>query len=230
MAYADQKAGPGRMVAIVIVAILHVLIGYAFISGLAYKYVKKQVEELETFDIVEPPPPPEELPPPPPPEDVPPPQSPPPVVTPPPIVRVNTPPPVQMQTTTTPPAVYNPIPTAGPPAPPAPAAPPAPPVPVVSKAAAARGNPADWITNDDYPASALRGEEQGTSAIAWEINPQGRVVNCRVTSSSGSSALDRAACSALSRRGRYTPALDQNGNPIASPTQTRRVVWRLPEQ
>ena len=67
MAYADQKAGPGRIVAIAVVALLHVLIGYAFISGLAYKYVKKQVEDLDTFDIVEPPPPPEEVPPPPPP-------------------------------------------------------------------------------------------------------------------------------------------------------------------
>ena len=93
MAYADQKAGPGRIVAIAVVALLHVLIGYAFISGLAYKYVKKQVEDLDTFDIVEPPPPPEEVPPPPPPPPDQTPQSPPPVVTPPPIVRVQTPPP-----------------------------------------------------------------------------------------------------------------------------------------
>ncbi|WP_430634687.1 hypothetical protein [Sphingomonas hankookensis] len=64
MAYADQKAGSGRIVALIIVGILHVVIGYAFISGLAYKYVKKVTEDTETFDVEEPPPPPEEIPPP----------------------------------------------------------------------------------------------------------------------------------------------------------------------
>ena len=45
-----------------------------------------------------------------------------------------------------------------PPAPTAPPAPPPPPAPVVSKAAGAKGNPANWITNDDYPSRALRDE------------------------------------------------------------------------
>ena len=70
MAYADQKAGGSRFVAIGIVAIIHVIIGYAFISGLAYEYVKKAQEELNVIDVtVPPPPPPEELPPPPPPPE-----------------------------------------------------------------------------------------------------------------------------------------------------------------
>lgn len=227
MAYADQKAGSGRIVALIIVGILHVVIGYAFISGLAYKYVKKVTEDTETFDVEEPPPPPEEIPPPPPPPEQPQPQSPPPVVTPPPIVRTQAPPPVVIQSVTTPPPAYNPIPTAGPPAPPAPVAPPAPPAPVVSKAAGAKGDPAQWITNDDYPPSALNSGDEGVTGIAWDINAQGRVENCRVTSSSGSAALDRAACSAITRRGRYSPALDQSGNAIRS-SSSRRVRWQLP--
>ncbi|KQM18542.1 energy transducer TonB [Sphingomonas sp. Leaf24] len=227
MAYADQKAGNGRIVALIIVGLLHVLIGYAFISGLAYKYVKKAVEDTETFDVEEPPPPPEEIPPPPPPPDQPQPQSPPPVVTPPPIVQNPNPPPVQMQTQTNPPPSYVPIPTAGPPAPPAPVAPPAPPAPVISKAAGPRSDPATWFTNDDYPASALNSGDEGVTAIAWDINTQGRVENCRVTASSGSAALDRATCATLQRRARFTPALDQSGNPIRS-TGSRRVRWTMP--
>jgi protein TonB len=100
---------------------------------------------------------------------------------------------------------------------------------VVSKAAGAKGNPAEWISTDDYPPSSLRAEEEGTTAIAWDINTQGRVENCRVTASSGSAALDRAACQAITRRGRYSPALDQGGNPMRS-SSSRRVTWKMPAQ
>ena len=223
MAYADQKMSSGKVVAIIIVALIHAALGYAFVTGLAFQYVKKAQEKLNTFDVEEPPPPPPDEPPPPPPPDQQ--MQPPPVVSPPPIVRNPNPPPMVINTVPTPPPVYIPTPIAAPPAPPAPA--PAPPAPRVNQSAGAKGNPSDWITQDDYPASALRAEEQGTSAITWTINTQGRVENCRVTSSSGSSALDDAACRAITRRGRYSPAKDQNGNPIAS-TQSRRVVWKLP--
>lgn len=219
MAYADRNMSGNRVVALIIVALLHAVLGYAFVTGLAYQYIKKAQENLQTFEVEEPPPPPEEVPPPPPPPDQP--MQPPPVVTPPPIVQTMAPP-VVIQSVPTPPPAYTPP----PPAPPAPPAPPPP--PTVNKAAGAKGNPADWITNDDYPAASIRAEEEGTTAITWTINTQGRVENCRVTASSGSAALDRAACAALTRRGRYSPALDQAGNPIAS-TQSRRVVWRLPE-
>src|SRR5687767_13872788 len=91
MSYVDQKMSNGRIAAIVIVALLHALLGYAFVSGLAYSMVKEVAKDLKTFDVTEEPPPPEEEPPPPP--ETPTPVQPPPVVSPPPIVRVNTPPP-----------------------------------------------------------------------------------------------------------------------------------------
>ena len=228
MAYADQKAGSGRIVALIIVGILHVVIGYAFISGLAYKYVKKVTEDTETFVVEEPPPPPEEIPPPPPPPEQPQPQSPPPVVTPPPIVRTQAPPPVVIQSVTTPPPTYNPVPIAAPPAPPAPVAPPAPPAPVISKAAGIKGNPGSWVTDADYPASALNAEEEGVSGLTFEVNAAGRIENCRVSSSSGSSTLDRTACRLVTSRGRYTPALDAAGRPTFGGTKTLRFTWKLP--
>ena len=222
MAYADQKMSSGKIIAIVIVALIHAALGYAFVTGLAYQYVKKAQEKLNTFDVEEPPPPPPDEPPPPPPDQ---PMQPPPVVSPPPIVRNPNPPPIVMNTVPTPPPVYIPTPIAAPPAPPAP--PPAPPSNVVSKAAGAKGDENQWISQDDYPPSALRAEEQGTSVIAWTINTSGRVENCHTTSSSGSSALDEAACRAITRRGRYTPAQNATGQPIAT-TKSRRVSWRLP--
>ncbi len=90
MSYANRRQMSGnRTVSIVIVALLHVLLGYAIITGLAYNVVKKAAEDLKTFDVEEEPPPPEEEPPPP--EDTP--LPPPPQVSaPPPLVRFETPP------------------------------------------------------------------------------------------------------------------------------------------
>lgn len=99
----------------------------------------------------------------------------------------------------------------------------------IVRSAAAKGNPALWISDADYPARALREERSGTSSIRWEISTAGRVENCTVVASSGSPDLDRAACQAITRRGRYEPALDASGAPIRS-AASRRVVWRLPAQ
>lgn len=218
MAYADKQGMSGnRIASVIIVILIHAVLGYAFVTGLAFNVIKKVATDLKTFDVEEEPPPPEEEPPPPPPDQ---PMEPPPVVAPPPIVQTTAPAPT-IVTVQRPPPVFVPTPTAPP-------APPPPPAPTINKAAAASGNPASWITNDDYPPGALRREESGTTGIAWDINTQGRVENCHVTSSSGSAELDQAACKALTRRGKYKPALDQSGNPIRSQS-SRRVRWEIPK-
>src|SRR3546814_12838084 len=90
MAYADHSMGSSRMVSIIIVALIHAVLGYAFVTGLGMKYVKKAAQQLNVIDVQEEPPPPEEEPPPPPPDQ---PVEPPPVVAPPPIVQTPAPPP-----------------------------------------------------------------------------------------------------------------------------------------
>lgn len=218
MAYADQGMSRGRITAIVIVALLHALLGYAFITGLAYNVVKKVAKDLKTFDVTEEAPPPEEEPPPPPPEQT---VEPPPVVTPPPIVRTNTvAAPIVQSVNVAPPPVITPT------------APPAPPPPPRPKQAAVgakpRGNPANWATTDDYPSSALRAEAQGTSGFRLQVGSDGRVTGCTITSSSGNAALDDATCKLVTRRARFTPAQDENGTAMAD-TYANRIVWRIPE-
>ena len=210
--------------ALAIVAVIHAIVGYALVTGLAYNVVKKVAEDLNTFDVKEEPPPPEEEPPPPPPDQ---PVEPPPVVSPPPIVQTNTPPPVVIRTVATPPPVYVPTPIA-PPAPP-PAAPAAPAAPTISKAASARGNPGSWVTDADYPAAAQRREEQGRVGVTFEVNAAGRIENCRVSSTSGSSILDDTTCKLVTRRGRYTPALNAVGQAIPGGTKSLNFRWVLPE-
>lgn len=225
MAYADRNTGGSRVVAIVLVALIVAGMGYAFVTGLAYQYIKKKAEELKTFEVEEPPPPPEEVPPPPPPPDTPVPPPPTQVVVPP--ARVQVPVPAPPMSTTT---IIPPSPPISPPAPPAPPSPPAPPAAapaVISKAAAARGNPGEWVTNDDYPASALRNEEEGSVGISFNVNARGRVEGCSVTAGSGSRALDDATCRLVTSRGRYSPALDAAGNPIAGGRKSLRFTWKI---
>ena len=199
MSYVDQRMGAGRITSIVMVAILHALLGYVLVTGMAYKVVKKAVEDLKTVDVAEPPPPEEEPPPEPPTEVVP--MQPPPIVAPPPIVRLDTPPP-QVVATPNPPPI-NIVTTTAPPAPPAVPAP----APRIQPARA-KTDLNRYFSNDDYPEAALRSEEQGTVRASLQVGANGRVTGCTVTQSSGSSALDRATCSIIRSRARYSPATD----------------------
>lgn len=53
MAYADHSQGSSRTVSIIIVALIHAVLGYAFVSGLGMKYVKKAAEQLNVVDVKE---------------------------------------------------------------------------------------------------------------------------------------------------------------------------------
>ena len=221
MSYADRNVGASRAVAIVLVAVILAVVGYGFVTGLAYKYVKKAAEKLNTFDVQEPPPPPEELPPPPPPEqNVPPPPTN--VVLPPAIMQVPAPPPV---INTSP--VIPPPPPITPPAPPAPPAPPPP--PRVAKQVKPRGSPQSWVTNEDYPSAAIRSGDHGTVRVRLDVGADGRVTDCTIVASSGSSLLDSTACTLLRRRARFDPAEDPQGNKIAA-GWTQSFRWDLPEE
>jgi protein TonB len=197
---------------------LHVVLLWGLKNGLDYNAAAEIFEQLTVVDVKEEKKVEEELPPPPPPKDLPPPPKM--DVAPPPLPNLPPPPPLPSQPAP-PPA---PIPQAPPPPP----APLEPPKPMQAQPASPRGNPGTWVTTDDYPSGALREEREGVSSIAWDVTTDGRVANCRVTGSSGHSDLDEAACKFVTRRGKYKPALDQNGQPIQS-SDKRRVRWQIPK-
>jgi len=213
MAYGDQTMSTRKAVAIAMVIVLHAVIGYAFVTGLAYNVVKKVARDLKTFDVEEEAPPPPDKPPPPPPETR---IEPPPVIAPPPIVQV--------APTVAPPIVSEPMP------PPqiTPSAPPAPPPPAVSRRLEARGAPGEWVTPEDYPSADLRAENQGTTSFELAVGPDGKATDCRVTNSSGFPSLDAKACQMLLRRARFKPQLDGNGQPMPA-TYRNRVRWQIPK-
>ena len=93
--------------------------------------------------------------------------------------------------------------------------------------ARAHANLGTYVHNSDYPDSALRNDEQGTTRFRLSVGTDGRVTDCTVTGSSGSSALDAATCRLTKSRARFTPARDASGNP-ATDNVASAIHWVLP--
>ena len=214
MAYADQKMSGNRLTALIVVAILHIIVGYALVTGLAYSAFQKVKERVETFDVKEEKPP-EEPPPPPPDQPLP----PPPIVAPPPPISFSRPAPM-LETVTTPPPPAPVFTTAAP-------APPPPPAPSQARSARPKGQ-GSWAARiqDNYPSAALRKEIEGTVGVRVTIGPDGRVSGCTVSGSSGSGDLDSAACDGMTRYARFEPALDAGGSPTTGSFSTR-IVYKI---
>jgi len=208
MDFSQQERNSGRKFGgIAFVIVLHLVIVYALVTGLATKAIDVIKGPIETKVIEEiKPPPPDNLPPPPPPPKM---VAPPPPFIPPPEVVVATPPaPNQIANTT---AVR----------PDAPFQPPVRRTENGTKTAAVINANA---CSPEYPASAERDELEGTSLVSFLIGTDGRVKQSRVDKSSGYKVLDNAAISAFSRC-KYTPAtvdgVAQEG------WATIRYVWKL---
>ena len=217
MAYVDRSTSSRQLPAIAGVAVVHALIGYAFVSGLAMNVIHTVVPVFTVASIADTPPPP-------------------PIPQPRPLPKAQ---PSQERVTTVRPAFdTGPAQTAlvlPPEIPHVDVAPATvietPPVRPASKAAGPRvkGERAGWITTEDYPSASIRAGEAGTVGIAVTVGTDGRVSGCTVTASSGHPALDATACRLYERRARFAPALDDAGNPVAAPYPDP-IRWELPGQ
>jgi TonB family protein len=86
----------------------------------------------------------------------------------------------------------------------------------------------NYLTQDDYPAAALRNDEQGRVVFTLDIDPTGRVAACAITATSGSAALDMTTCRIMRSRARYTPARNPRGVAVAD-RDLAAVRWVLPD-
>lgn len=233
MSYANRKQlSQNRTMAILLSALFTFAIGFVLASGLAYKVIKEQAEDLKTFDVEDEPPPPPEEPPPPPPDQ---PATPPPpqVAAPPPLVRVNVAPP---EISTTPQLNLNPpVTVESKPTPPATKTCPdgrtvlaaLACAPAISQKASAKGDVRSLIRGDDYPSSAQREGAEGSVIARLSIGPDGRVAGCSIVKSSGNNALDSTTCSVLTRRARFNPAKNDAGQATTDSYTTPTIRWVL---
>ena len=121
----------------------------------------------------------------------------------------------------------NPLPNPGPtsqPEPPRPSPSPA----FTSRGAAPSNDKARWITNDDYPARALRDGSEGTVGYRLIVGSNGRVSACEITRSSGHSLLDETSCRLIERRARFDAATDQTGAKVVG-GYSGTVTWQIPD-
>lgn len=186
-----QASGTARRTqTIIIVGVLHVLVGYALVSGLARKVVEVIKAPIETKIIEEVRKPPPDTPPPPPPKLA----APPPPFIPPPEINI-TPPPAVAQTITT---VTTTKPPPGPPPKAAPPAPPAPPAP--GPAVRKNVKPVGDIVRPVFPRQAIRdGIQSGTVVAHLVIRPDGSVSEVRIISAKPPRIFDREVQRALSQ-------------------------------
>jgi periplasmic protein TonB len=95
--------------------------------------------------------------------------------------------------------------------------------------ARAKANLTGLFLDEDYPAAALAAREQGDVGFSLDVGPNGRVSNCTITRSSGSTLLDDATCRVIGSRARFTPALDVTGAPVPDRI-AGKIVWKLPPE
>jgi protein TonB len=218
MSYLEQSRR-NRPASIAAVAIIHAGIGYAIISGLAYRVIHPDPVVTAT-DVYEDPadPPKHDIPPPPPP-------------------RRDTPTQtrekriVDVSTDTLTDTIdlraieqpRKPDLDVVPPQPPR-----DPPRANLTRAAEPASGRAGWVTTEDYPPGALRDGVSGVVGIIVMVAADGRVQACEVTKSSGNQQLDEATCRIYARRARFRPALDADGKPVAA-RQADRVRWQVPQ-
>ena len=239
-----------RTVSAVAVAILHALLGYAFLTSLGFEIDKAVDKGLKLFDVVEPPPPPLSRPARP---DV--------------EKKARRAKPKDPEGAASPANLRNTPTQVVAPEPKLPVPSPIPAAPVAgqgtAEAAGAANVPgpgtgrggqgiglgsgtqgtgtgggggggrptrARWISggirDSDYPRAAIEARRSGTVYVRFVVAPTGRVSSCTVTRSSGSRALDDTTCRLITQRFRYRPARDGAGKPVADTIRGEH-VWEL---
>lgn len=188
--YSGNSNGSGRMIGFIAVIIIHALLIWALMNGLAQSVIEVVTGPLEVQIIQSVEQPPVE-PAPPPPEIVPIEKA----FIPPPEIQIAAPPEVQ------PTKAIQAVQTEKKAPPPQPQA--------------AQPDPDAGNRKPEYPSASRRMNEEGTVLLMLLVGPDGSVQQAKIQKSSGFDRLDQAATKTALRYWRFKPALS-NGQPIAS--------------
>lgn len=202
--YVPPTTNYRRLFGFTVVVLLHALLYYALVSGLAKTLVDKLKGPLETR-IIEEIKPEEQEPPPPPPKFV----APPPVFIDMPDVAITEAPSTTTITATNQRPVV------------------APPPPKADVVVAPRSNPRNPITQPEYPTMSKRLGEEGSVILLLTLDAEGRVTEASVDTPSGFERLDEAALKEA-KRPRQWRFLPGSINGKAAPMQFKfRVVFKI---
>ena len=90
----------------------------------------------------------------------------------------------------------------------------------------ARGDLKKVFSSLDYPWTALKFNEEGTTHVIALIDEKGGVADCTIIQTSGVASLDAQACAVIKERAKFEPAIDVDGKP-ARDGYSQRIMWKL---
>ncbi len=108
--------------------------------------------------------------------------------------------------------------------------PPVPPLPngnAPATGATPMGNFSDWFSEDYYPPDAKRIGAEGLVRVELQLDAEGVPKDCVVVLSSDNASLDRKTCELAMKFGRFHPARDAAGRPVAAKVEMPPVRWQL---
>lgn len=86
----------------------------------------------------------------------------------------------------------------------------------LTRKAVPKSNPGTWLTYKDYPPMMLSEGRRGVVHFRLDIDATGAPKACHIQQSTRPEKFDQAVCQAVMRRAAFEPALDAEGNPVAS--------------
>ncbi len=79
-----------------------------------------------------------------------------------------------------------------------------------------KGDPQNWLRDSDYPRDMLNASQPGLVTYRLNIGANGKPTACNIQRTTRPKEFDDAVCQSLMKRAEFEPALDSNGNAIAS--------------
>ncbi len=79
-----------------------------------------------------------------------------------------------------------------------------------------RSNPGEWMKSRDYPLPMLLSGKRAIVHFRLNVDAAGKPTACHIQQSTRPKAFDDAVCKAIMRNADFDPALDADGNAIAS--------------
>ena len=88
-------------------------------------------------------------------------------------------------------------------------------------------SPDKWIMSSDYPNEMLSAGQPALVSFRLSIGPDGVPTACHIQATTRPKEFDNAVCKSVMRRARFSPALDAQGQPLASYYQNN-VYFAIP--
>lgn len=78
------------------------------------------------------------------------------------------------------------------------------------------GDPGQWIQSRDYPSKMVNRGQPAIVQFRLSVDAEGKTTDCYIQKTTRPKDFDDAVCKRFARKSKFEPALDADGNPIAS--------------